>query len=81
MTHLLYLLPALACPVGMGAMMWLMMRGGKSSKVPTPPGTTDAAPMNAQQEVELAQLRAEIEQLKNDTGVDLRGSGRPPSPR
>jgi len=44
---------ALACPVGMGAMMWMMMRGGKNK------GGGDT---NSQQQV--AQLRAEIDGLK-----------------
>lgn len=29
MSSILYSLPLLACPVGMGLMMWLMMRGKK----------------------------------------------------
>jgi len=38
----------LACPVGMGLMMWLMMRGGQ----------------NKRGEQQVAQLRAEIDELK-----------------
>ena len=34
MQYLLSLLPVLACPVGMGLMMWLIMRQGKEH---TPP--------------------------------------------
>ena len=40
----------LACPVGMGLMMWLMMRGGQ----------------NKRGEQQVAQLRAEIDELKAD---------------
>ncbi len=52
MTELFYGLALLACPVGMGAMMWMMMRGGSHS-----------AP---QQDAsgELTRMRAEIDQLR-----------------
>jgi hypothetical protein len=56
MQQLLYTLPAL-CPIGMGAMMWFMMRGSNKNK-DTDPGTTTA------QEQELAALRAEIDHLR-----------------
>jgi hypothetical protein len=47
-------LVALACPVGMGLMMWLMMRGHD-------PNTTSTADATSQQ---LDELRAEIKRLK-----------------
>lgn len=46
-------LALLACPVGMGLMMWLMMRGGR--------GSSTAA---AGHEKEMAQLRADVERLR-----------------
>ncbi|MCU6481800.1 DUF2933 domain-containing protein [Arthrobacter sp. A2-55] len=58
MQQLLYILPALACPVGMGLMMWFMMRGhGKDS---APQGTPEQAQ-------ELARLRAEVDALRPAT--------------
>ncbi|MGH8774398.1 MAG: hypothetical protein ACRDWI_04235 [Jiangellaceae bacterium] len=56
MENLLYLLPLLACPVVMGAMMWIMMRPGR--KQPKEPDTPTAA------DQELAQLRAEVDTLR-----------------
>jgi hypothetical protein len=53
MQQLLYVLPALACPVGMGAMMWMMMRPKKQDHGPA-----------LSQEQDLAQLRAEIAALR-----------------
>jgi hypothetical protein len=53
MSELFYSLAILACPVGMGLMMWFMMRG--MNKAPA------AAPA---QDAELVQMRAEIDQLR-----------------
>jgi hypothetical protein len=57
MTEALYLLALLACPVGMGLMMWFMMRGGKQMghAGPAQPSGTEA---------ELVALRAELDQLR-----------------
>lgn len=38
-TYLVTLLPLLACPLGMGLMMWLMMRGHKDHAEIVTPGT------------------------------------------
>ena len=60
MDNLLYLLPVLACPVGMGLMMWLMMRGGHRQ---------DAAPPSGQEQTqELRRLRSEVEALRSELG-------------
>jgi hypothetical protein len=56
MPQILYSLAILACPVGMGAMMWFMMRGTKQPDSPEPPTFADKA--------EMARLRAEIDQLQ-----------------
>ncbi|MAS54459.1 hypothetical protein [Nocardioides sp.] len=56
MTELLYPLALLACPMGMGVMMWMMMRGEK--KAPDQPATTDTSSH------ELSRLRAEVDQLR-----------------
>ncbi len=60
MRHLLGYLPLLACPVGMGLMMWVMMRGGGQPQPPQQPPTPPA------QHAELAKLRAELDQLRGD---------------
>lgn len=52
MEQLLLVVAVLACPVGMGLMMWFMMRGRSEQ-----PATPD-------QEQELARLRAQIEALR-----------------
>ena len=55
MAESFYLLALLACPVGMGLMMWFMMRGSKQ------------APPAGQQQGEdgdVVALRAELDQLR-----------------
>ena len=59
MQSLLLGLAALACPLGMGLMMWAMMRGERGNPVGT-----------EQQQVE--QLRAEIKQLKAERANSAR---------
>ncbi|GAA3815053.1 hypothetical protein [Streptomyces chiangmaiensis] len=61
MSHFLYVLPALACPVGMGLMMWFMMRSGGKK-------TTAAEAADPRQQ-ELDTLRQEIAGLR--TKLDL----------
>ncbi|WP_328690209.1 hypothetical protein OHA74_13635 [Streptomyces phaeochromogenes] len=55
MENLLYVLPALACPVGMGLMMWFMMRPKRGAQT---------AP-NADRQ-ELTRLRKEIDALRSE---------------
>ncbi len=56
-------LAALACPVGMGAMMWMMMRGGNKN----------AGVTGGQGQVE--QLRNEIDQLKAERATQRANGG------
>ena len=55
MDKLVDLLPILACPIMMGVMMWMMMRGNHN---------TTAQPEKATQD-EIAALRAEIADLRS----------------
>lgn len=56
MESLLYGVAVLACPVGMGVMMWMMMRGQRGDA-----GGDAGSPAGQDQ---VAELRAEIDQLK-----------------
>ena len=67
MQSLLLGVAVLACPVGMGLMMWMMMRGHSKD---TAPGEDHGW----QQEVEA--LRAEIEQLKAQLANERTRGGR-----
>lgn len=55
MSESLYALALLACPVGMGLMMWMMMRGGSNKQ---------QSVQRPEQDAELARMRAELDQLR-----------------
>lgn len=57
MSEIFYSLAILACPVAMGLMMWVMMRGGHAAR-------TQETQITPEQQRELARLRAEVEALK-----------------
>ncbi len=60
-SELLYVLPALACAVGMGVMMWVMMRKPKGAAAPTEPA-------QSQGYAELAALRVAVAQMRDAAG-------------
>lgn len=62
MTELIYALALLACPLGMGTMMWLMMRGKRTG------GESGSAS-------EVAALRSEVARLHAGRD-DRRSAGR-----
>lgn len=73
MLELLYPLALLACPVGMGLMMWMMMRGKGHGSASSPAANAD----------ELTRLRAEVDQLRAGQRVadaDVTRSANPVEP-
>ncbi len=62
----LYALAFLACPLGMGAMMWMMMRKDRSP----------SAPDTQAKQAELAGLQAQIDQLQAQQRDESRADGR-----
>lgn len=68
MQYLLSLLPFLACPVGMGIMMWVMMRGNQGPMATTVPrrdaGEISATPIGRTRDEQVAELRARLSRLQ-----------------
>ena len=58
----LILLALLACPVGMGAMMWFMNRGMKQEQRPAAASSENVDDLRS----ERARLTAEIDQLQSE---------------
>jgi hypothetical protein len=75
MESLLVALPVLGCAVVMPAMMWLMSRGMKQGKTPTPRPSGDR-PVDAGQADEIGQLRLDVDRLRSV----LDSESRPSSP-
>ena len=65
MQQLFYSLALLACPIGMGLMMWMMMRGQHTNSAAATTGSDRPDDLR-----QVAQLRAEIEQLKAERAQD-----------
>lgn len=59
MEKLLYLLPALACPIGMAFCMWMMMRPGHKHQAERP-----GMPAQHDRDMEIAALGAELDQMR-----------------
>ena len=71
MENLLSVLPLLACPIGMGLMMWFMMRSNKSQDAESASVATEVAPpaTDAGPADRLAGLRAQLEEVRAQQGA------------
>ncbi|MGQ0481978.1 MAG: hypothetical protein ACT4O0_13285 [Pseudonocardia sp.] len=74
METLLYGIALLACPVGMGLMMWMMMRGQKGNTSGGAASRGASGGNGADSDDQVAALRAEIDELKADRTAQ-RGEG------
>jgi hypothetical protein len=72
MSESLYLLALLACPVGMGLMMWMMMKMQRPSASAT---AESPAETTVGKQAELIKLRAEIDQLRAERRDDAKPAG------
>lgn len=74
-----YGIAVLACPVGMGLMMWMMMRGQKNSGGNNNGGggggNSDGPSGGPDTTGQVAALRAEIDQLKADRATQRAPGG------
>ena len=65
MENLVYVLPALACPLGMAAMMWFMGRGARQKRAETADQRTPASVEQLREEH--ARLAAELERIEGES--------------
>ena len=75
MQYISSFLPLLACPVGMGLMMWFMMRGmqGRSEKTASPSGQTRPLPaLELTREEQLFELRSRLTGVQTQQEVITR---------
>jgi hypothetical protein len=72
--ELLTSLALLACPIGMGAMMWFMMRGTKSSSAPvSAPVASKVPPSLETLQEERRRLDEDIERVEAARSARTRG--------
>lgn len=75
MEGVLVAVAVLACPIGMGAMMWFMAKGMRSDRGGDSPPAQDPADMESLRE-EHDRLGAEIERLESAEPADSVGAPR-----
>ncbi len=81
LSFLLYL----ACPIGMGVMMWMMMRGNRSpqNQNSQPAQSADLPSLRAQLdslETQQHAIRLQMQRLDDEDAIELSGAGKAPTP-